>query len=991
MVRFQCPHCSKIIASDKWEAGAAVVCAYCSKETVMPDDRLSPGMVIGDFLLIRKLGEGGMGIVYLAHQLSLDRPAAIKILNQEFSQQADSVQAFIKEARSAAKLNHTSIVQAYAVGEEDGIFYFAMEYIDGKTMKSVLQECKKLAPRKAAEIIMQIAEALDCAWREQKIIHHDIKPDNIMQCANDRVKLADLGLAGRQGDDANDDSDEVVGTPQYISPEQLTGVATDTRSDIYSLGATFYHFVTGQFPYNGENTDEIARQHVYGTLVPPKNVNAELPQALNDIIVKMMAKSPEERYQNCGDLVKDLKNFLNENGKSSSGGLTGSKPSGSDDGKLKLGGGLSGGGVQPKILAPANPAKLSIKKAVEKVEVKAAEPPAPADGTAAPEKAAEPAAAKPSIKLAIKKTADAQQESKLNLAMNQPKAVINEPKKITIVKDETSPADVPEENTAEIAAENSAVEAAGEIAAESAEDTALAVEDAAVQTAEPVSEERASGETQTAEATPAAEAVPEVKENTSEAEEISSPEKKSSGKVWLIIIITLLILTGAGAGGWYYWKHIMPGKSGNVKVEPQPKAAEKPAAKPQIGKFVIPEAEDVPVEKTPEQKVATYTPPPKAKLPQLSPFMKQARSLEAMLLSSESRFLQSWKQQAGRLKPKNAQEKKFYESLDENYVIADERVTVEPARKALAAAYKKRVSDLAKAAELNAFRARIVNAEKEVLAFSEANAQNYAADLPRKMGLLDYAMITAARSRRPADWKNFQKALQLAKAEPKRVEGREGFDKTARKLADYAERLEFAAEQGKEFTTMLEKNKFKGKKISSKHGAITVVSTNRNLMVFSVVTYPKAEAPKPAPKPKAAAKAPAKGKKAPAAKAKKLAPKPKPKAKAKPVKPKVHKIALMIKKPEQAADVKVWVSVLERDMGRRDQYFYYMLYNGYLQHSIAAVAPDKFWQKRADKVMRGYFDRIIFLANKTQLAAYKKSFGAWKSFQEALKAFEEKQ
>ena len=985
MVRFQCPHCSKIIASDKWEAGASVVCAYCSKETILPEDRLSPGMMIGDFLLIRKLGEGGMGIVYLAHQLSLDRPAAIKILNQEFSQQADSVQAFVKEARSAAKLNHTSIVQAYAVGEEDGIFYFAMEYIDGKTMKSVLQECKKLEPRKAAEIIMQVAEALDCAWREQKIIHHDIKPDNIMQCANDRVKLADLGLAGRQGDDANDDSDEVVGTPQYISPEQLTGIVTDTRSDIYSLGATFYHFVTGQFPYNGENTDEIARQHVYGTLVPPKNIIPELPQLLNDIIVKMMAKKPEERYQNCGDLAKELKKFLDNDGKpASSVGLTGSKNVDVSGNTPKLGGGLSGGTVQPKILAPANPTKLSIKKVDKKEDEKQPDTP-PAAESEAPAVEQKETAGKPVIRLAPKKQADASQESKLNLAMNQPKAVVNEPQKLAISKEETPDVEVAE--VAEVAEANAAV---------TAEENVLAAEETTPVEAVPVEAETVAAE-QAVESSSVDETAAESVENIPEAEENSVPKKKSSGKIWLISVAALLILAAAGAGGWYYWKYIMPEKSGGSAEKSVPEAAEKPAEKveekTEVGKFVIPQAEEPAVRKNQEQKFSTYTPPPKVMAPQLSAFMKQARSLESILLSSESRFIQSWKQQAGRLKPKTAEEKKFYESLDENYVIADERITVEPSRKSLAAAYKKRLDDIAKAAELKAYRQRIADAEKAAFAFAEANAENYAADLPRKMGLLDYAMIAAARSRRPADWNNFQKALQLAKNEPKRVADREGFVKTAKLLAEYAERLEFAAEQGKEFTALLEKNKFKGKKVTGENGSVTVVSTNRNLMVFSVVTFPKIEAPKAAPKPKVAAKAKGKGKKAPAAKAKKPAPKakPKPKAKAKPVKPKIHKIALMIKTPEQAADVKAWVGVLERDMGRRDQYFYYMLYNGYLQHSIAAAAPDKFWQKRADKVMRGYFDRIIFLANKAQLASYKKSFGAWKSFQEALKAFEEKQ
>ena len=187
---------------------------------------------------------------------------------------------------------------------------------------------------------------------------------------------------------------------------------------------------------------------------------------------------------------------------------------------------------------------------------------------------------------------------------------------------------------------------------------------------------------------------------------------------------------------------------------------------------------------------------------------------------------------------------------------------------------------------------------------------------------------------------------------------------------------------------MLEKNKFKGKKIEGENAVATIISSNRNMVVFSVLTFPKVETPKVASKTKAQPKGKAaKGKKAPA----KAKPKPKAKPKAKPARPQVHKIALMIKKPEEAADVKAWIDVLERDMGRRDQYFYYMLYNGYLQHSIALIAPDKFWKKRADKVMQNYFDRLIFTATDAQLAALKKSYGSWKSFQDALKNFKEKQ
>ena len=216
---------------------------------------------------------------------------------------------FIKEARSAAKLNHPHIVQAYAVGEDEGIFYFAMEYIDGETMKAVLKREKVLTTEKAVTIIQQIAEALDCAWKEQKLVHRDIKPDNIMLTKNGRAKLADLGLSRVAGDVEDDDEDEVMGTPQYISPEHLTGAPMDVRSDIYSLGATFYQFVTGRFPYEGNSATEIAKKHIEANLVPPIIINPKVPEAVSQIIVKMMKKDVAERYQDAEELVEDLRMF----------------------------------------------------------------------------------------------------------------------------------------------------------------------------------------------------------------------------------------------------------------------------------------------------------------------------------------------------------------------------------------------------------------------------------------------------------------------------------------------------------------------------------------------------------------------------------------------------------------------------------------------------------------------------------------------------------
>lgn len=306
-MRFQCPECGAVVAVDNTDLGIEVQCGNCSKIVTSPSKRVEPGVVIADFIIQKELGRGGMGVVYLAHQISLDRPAALKILSDAYTNNAEFVVGFIKEARAAAKLNHPHIVQAYAVGEDEGLFYFAMENIDGETMKDVLKREKIIPVDEAISIIQQIAEALNYAWMEQRLIHRDIKPDNIMLTSSGRAKLADLGLARVAGDIDDSESDEVMGTPQYISPEHLTGAPMDGRSDIYSLGATFYHFVTGRFAFEGKSAAEIAQKHLTEPLVPPNQVNPDVPECVSRIIEKMMAKDPIMRYQDAEALVDDLR------------------------------------------------------------------------------------------------------------------------------------------------------------------------------------------------------------------------------------------------------------------------------------------------------------------------------------------------------------------------------------------------------------------------------------------------------------------------------------------------------------------------------------------------------------------------------------------------------------------------------------------------------------------------------------------------------------
>ena len=306
-MKFQCLFCQEIIAVDNDDCGTNVRCGSCNEVVQVPTSRVATGAVISDFLILQEIGRGGMGVVYLAHQISLARPAALKVLADQYVRNVEFITNFIKEARAAAKLNHPHIVQAYAVGEDEGVFFFAMEHIDGETLKSKLKREHRMSVEQSLAIIQQIAEALDYAWNEARIIHCDIKPDNIMLTNNSRAKLADLGLARMAGDPEHVSGDEVMGTPQYISPEQLTGAPMDGRTDIYSLGATFYHMITGHFPFEGKNATDIARKHLQEQLASPRKHAPDIPSAVCSIIHKMMAKDPNERYQDASALVEDLR------------------------------------------------------------------------------------------------------------------------------------------------------------------------------------------------------------------------------------------------------------------------------------------------------------------------------------------------------------------------------------------------------------------------------------------------------------------------------------------------------------------------------------------------------------------------------------------------------------------------------------------------------------------------------------------------------------
>ncbi len=274
---------------------------------------------IPGYQLLGKLGKGAMATVYKARQLSLDRIVAVKVLPKKLSENPEFVERFYKEGKAAARLSHNNIVQAIDVNcAPDGHHYFVMEYVEGRTLYDVMQpppvgEGRNFSEAEALDITIQIADALAHA-HQRGLIHRDVKPKNILLTPAGVAKLTDLGLA-RATDDkdaAESEAGKAYGTPYYISPEQIRGdVDIDFRADIYSLGATMYHLVTGRPPFDGDTPSAVMHKHLKTALVPADHVNTSLSAGVGDIIDVAMAKKREERYSSTENMLEDLRAVRN--------------------------------------------------------------------------------------------------------------------------------------------------------------------------------------------------------------------------------------------------------------------------------------------------------------------------------------------------------------------------------------------------------------------------------------------------------------------------------------------------------------------------------------------------------------------------------------------------------------------------------------------------------------------------------------------------------
>ena len=270
------------------------------------------GQKINDrYQIIKTIGEGGMANVYLAYDTILDRDVAVKVLRGDLANDEKFVRRFQREALNASSLSHPNIVEVYDVGDDNGQYFIVMEYIEGKNLKDLLKKRGKLTVSEVVDIMSQIADGLSVA-HDSYIIHRDIKPQNIMILENGLVKITDFGIAMAMNATQLTQTNSVMGSVHYLPPEQASGKGSTLKSDIYSMGILMYELLTGVLPYRGDNAVEIALKHLKEPLPSIRDELPDIPQSVENIILKSAAKNPKNRYNDAREMYEDLKTCLDE-------------------------------------------------------------------------------------------------------------------------------------------------------------------------------------------------------------------------------------------------------------------------------------------------------------------------------------------------------------------------------------------------------------------------------------------------------------------------------------------------------------------------------------------------------------------------------------------------------------------------------------------------------------------------------------------------------
>ena len=287
-------------------------CPECETEMVAPAPMLEKDAIVGDYRIIERIGIGGMGEVYLAEQKSMQRPVALKILQEDLVQDKAYLDRFYREVRTLAQIEHQNVVRAIEAGADGNVYYFSMTFVEGKDIKRMLDEGHIFKETEAVRIALEVSYALKYVWEKHGILHRDIKPANIMLTSENEVKLMDLGISKKMFDEDVEltVAGMMIGSPQYVSPEQAKALKdVDFSADMYSLGATLYHMLAGSPPYPGNNAMAVIVKHLDEPIPDPRKAWPEISEATADLIAVMMAKKKEGRFgswDECIDAMKDI-------------------------------------------------------------------------------------------------------------------------------------------------------------------------------------------------------------------------------------------------------------------------------------------------------------------------------------------------------------------------------------------------------------------------------------------------------------------------------------------------------------------------------------------------------------------------------------------------------------------------------------------------------------------------------------------------------------
>ncbi|MCE0522480.1 MAG: protein kinase [Methylacidiphilales bacterium] len=298
MVTTTCAKCGNLIDVTGLEPGDGITCPYCGNQ--FPITRH-----FGNFVLESQLGTGGMGAVYLGRDLTLNRVVAVKVLKPELVTDQKFMATFLREAEITASLNHPNIVQVYAFGQHEGVYYMVVEYISGGSLDDKITQRGQITELEGIEIGIAVARGLECALQRGGLIHRDIKPGNILFNASNTPKVVDFGLS-LSFDTTDHFSGEIWGTPYYVAPEKLEREAETFQSDLYSLGATLFHAMSGRPPYDGEDPNAVAMMHLSGSVISLKAFVPDVSDQTAYAVSKAMARYPEDRYESYAAFIEQL-------------------------------------------------------------------------------------------------------------------------------------------------------------------------------------------------------------------------------------------------------------------------------------------------------------------------------------------------------------------------------------------------------------------------------------------------------------------------------------------------------------------------------------------------------------------------------------------------------------------------------------------------------------------------------------------------------------